>query len=33
MPLANLWRKDLKQRISVNKIVLRALGVPQTFFV
>ncbi len=33
MPLANLWRKALKKCISVNKILLRALGVPQTFFV
>jgi len=32
MPLANLWRKALKQCTSVNNILLRTLGVPQTFF-
>jgi hypothetical protein len=31
MPLANLWRKAFKQCISVNKILLKTLGVPQTF--
>ena len=32
MPLANLWRKNFKQCIPVNKRLKRNFGIPQTFF-